>query len=87
MLLTFRTGLEALEAIKYDEQHMLGEEIRVRLRTPHWHDFVESDLRDEFLDAPASSSDTRVSTLLVDDLSIPSLPFYIEGVMPIVIDN
>ena len=86
MLLTFQSGQEALEAIKYDQQHMAGEEIRVSLRTPHWFHLVEDDLREEFPD-PLPVADTNVSELLADDVNIPSMSFDIEGITSLALCN
>jgi len=76
MLLTFRTGQEALAAVSESTSRTLssGDELNVALQTPDWCRCVE----DEFRLTRSNTAETYTATsnsLLGEDFSIPSMSF------------
>jgi len=75
MLLTFRTGQEALAAVaESTSRNVGGEQLMVTLQTPDWCRCVE----DEFRLTRSNTAETYAATsnsLLGEDFSIPSMSF------------
>ena len=78
MLLTFRSGTEALAALQYDEQTMGGHEVRVRLRQENWRDDLDRELR-IVQNNTADLVSTVTHSLLGEDFSGNSLSFDMDG--------
>jgi len=74
MLLTFRTGQEALAAVAQSSRDVGGERVMVALQTPEWRSCVEQEfnlVRSNTADMYSAIS----NSLLGEDFSIPSMSF------------
>ena len=75
MLLTFRTGQEALAAVSESTSRVIGsEQLLVALQTPDWCSCVEHEF--SLIRSSTAESYTAFSnSLLGEDFSIPSMSF------------
>ena len=78
MLLTFRTGQEALSAASLDNSQILNQTIRVQLQTPNWKQQIEKELQ-LVKSNTAALFNTTTNSLLGEDFSIPTMSFDMEG--------
>ena len=78
MLMTFRSGQQALEALQFDQRVVGGRPIQVTLKTPAWQKQVE----DEMLLARSLSvtlANVTTNSLLGEDFSFSTMSFDMDG--------
>lgn len=78
MLMTFRNGQQAVQALQYDQQVVGDQAIRVSLRTPSWQKQVEEEL----LMARSLSvtlGNVTTNSLLGEDFSFSTMSFDVDG--------
>ena len=78
MLLTFREGQAALEALHYNQQLVGGQEVRLRLLTPEWREQIQEELS-LVRSNTAALFNTTCNSLLGEDFSIPTMSFDLDG--------
>ena len=78
MLMTFRTGLQALSALNYDKKQVNGSTIHVGLQRPNWEKHIEEELGLLRNNTVALYTATT-NALLGEDFSGQIMSFDIEG--------
>ena len=78
MLLTFRKGTYALDALRFDQSQINHVTVNVTLLTPDWMTRVEAEL--SLMKAnTAALFNATTNSLLGEDFSIPSMSFDADG--------
>lgn len=77
MVLTFRTGTDALRAVQYNQREMCGRRVSVFLQTEDWREQMEKEM-DLVKSNTAALFNTTTNSLLGEDFSMGATP-YDEG--------
>ncbi|XP_064634309.1 synaptojanin-1-like isoform X2 [Lineus longissimus] len=78
MLITLRSGKDALECLKFDRQEIGGEKVRVRLRTIDWKRQIEKEINLTGLESEGLYN-PFTNSLLGEDFEEASLNYDMEG--------
>ena len=78
MLLTFRDGQSALEAVGYNQSEVEGRSLCVSLQTADWRERARAE-QDLVRNNTTALFSAVTHSLLGEDFSIPSMSFDMEG--------